>query len=248
MQAAPSRGKRRSTNLHQPLPGNAPGAKVRAMVQVIGVGGSRTGTLSLKVALEQLGYGPAYHFVELVLHPEHAHDWIAAFSDPTRIARPLAGYRASLDFPAYRFWIDQARMFPQARFILTLRDPEDWYDSVRSALLNPEYLRHFQGTPIEPLTAGFSRALQSREKAIAAYVRHIAQVRELVPPARLLEFRVAEGWAPLCAFLECDIPDRPFPRINDRLTVNKGLSAVEPSLALMQNRIRHYLDRAALGA
>src|ERR1700712_5108190 len=97
-------------------------------LKVIGSGFGRTGTLSLKLALEQLGLGPCYHMVEVVKAPAAAADWeAAADGQPVDWDRVFQGYRATVDWPAATFWRELAHAYPEAKVILSLRDPESWY-------------------------------------------------------------------------------------------------------------------------
>ena len=106
------------------------------MLEVIGVGYGRTGTLSLKTALERLGFGPCYHAVEFMRHPEHQARWEAAFrGDNPRWEEVFAGYRSTVDFPGVAFWRELVDAYPEAKAILTVRDPKQWYASMRETFL-----------------------------------------------------------------------------------------------------------------
>ncbi len=207
---------------------------------VIGAGFGRTGTMSLKVALEQLGFGPCYHMTEVFQHPEHLPYWEAVARGETIDWLELfAGYRASLDWPACSFYKEQMQTFPDAKVILTVRDPERWYESVRATIYHAG-----SGTGGSPLARLISLAmrtfvprvrslmrihkgiiwggtfdgrLEDKDYAIAVFNRHIEEVKRYVPPEKLLVYNVKEGWEPLCAFLGVAVPaDTPFPHLNDR--------------------------------
>jgi hypothetical protein len=105
------------------------------VLEVIGVGYGRTGTLSLKTALERLGFGPCYHAVELMRHPEHQARWEAAFHGNLQWAEVFAGYRSTVDFPGTAFWRELVDAYPEAKVILTVRDPQEWYASMRETFL-----------------------------------------------------------------------------------------------------------------
>ena len=105
------------------------------MLEVIGVGYGRTGTLSLKTALERLGFGPCYHAVEFMRHPEHQARWEAAFQGNPQWEDVFAGYRSTVDFPGTAFWRELVDAYPQARVILTVREPQEWYASMRETFL-----------------------------------------------------------------------------------------------------------------
>ncbi len=105
------------------------------MLEVIGVGYGRTGTLSLKTALERLGFGPCYHAVEFMRHPEHQARWEAAFHGNPQWVEVFAGYRSTVDFPGTAFWRELVDAYPEAKAILTVRDPQEWYASMRETFL-----------------------------------------------------------------------------------------------------------------
>ncbi|WP_431977528.1 sulfotransferase family protein [Micromonospora haikouensis] len=207
-------------------------------MRVIGVGFGRTGTESLKAALEMLGFGPCYHMLEIAGQPERAKAWVD-LGDPVRPAWDaiFAGYQATVDWPGAAYWRDLVDAYPEAKIILTVRDPEKWYDSatktvfaawrfLRSpfaavllgamALRNPAY-RYFPvklNRVIADRVFGGSRF--DRDHALATFASHIGEVRRTVPSERLLVFDVAEGWHPLCSFLEVGVPAADFPRKNDK--------------------------------
>ena len=192
---------------------------------VIGAGFGRTGTLSLKGALERLGLGPCYHMIELIEHPEHAVFWErAAAGGGVDWDEILGGYQAAVDWPACIFYAQLAARYPMAKMILTVRDPERWYESARSTIF-PRILRQVT----EADEAAFARVrmqrkvvieqtfggeVASREHVLAVFRRHIEEVQRAVPPERLLVYRIADGWPPLCAFLGQPVPDAPFPHVN----------------------------------
>jgi hypothetical protein len=203
---------------------------VGCMVQVIGAGFGRTGTLSLKAALEQLGFGPCYHMYELLGHLDHAASWSAAHhGDAAALTTPLAEYRATVDWPGCVFWRELCDLYPDARVVLSVRPPARWYDSFRETVgaliarpLPPEMAAALpdmvvvQEGIVRDRSFGPSFDVDDAEAVLAAYEAHNASVRDGVPPERLLEFDVAEGWTPLCEFLRVAVPDQPFPNVNDR--------------------------------
>jgi len=204
-------------------------------MKVIGVGVGRTGTLSLKAALERLGFGPCFHMRNVLDHRERLPLWEAAADGSTvDWDAVFAGYESSVDWPGAAFWRELTAHYPDAKVILTVRDPERWYDSVRDTIyqlfgggtespLADEALRRIPG--IATMHA-FNRKLvwdgpflegrfDDRDWATRAFLRHNAAVREEIPADRLLVFEVSEGWGPLCDFLGADLPDEEFPRLND---------------------------------
>ena len=211
-------------------------------MKIIGAGFGRTGTLSLKVALEELGFGPCYHMVELFDKPEHVEFWDEA---PDRVARGepvdweevFSGYEATVDWPGCRFYEELVRAYPDAKVLLSVRDPESWYDSAWSTIargprsdatpamslffkmaqLAAPSMRRVPSMVSKVITGGtFDGRFDDREYAIEVFVRHIDEVKERVPAERLLVYEVGEGWGPLCDFLGVEAPERPFPHLNDR--------------------------------
>jgi hypothetical protein len=189
-------------------------------LEVIGAGFGRTGTMSLKVALEQLGYGPCYHMVELFEHPEHVERWEAAVrGEPVDWEEMFAGYRATVDWPGAAFYKELSQRYPKARVILTVRDPDSWYESASNTIFS------LQGaaSPRAPRMAmelaskrGFDANVEDRGRMIEAFNRWNEEVKEFVCAQKLLVYEVKEGWGPLCDFLGVEVPKgKPFPHLND---------------------------------
>ena len=211
-------------------------------LKVIGAGFGRTGTLSIKAALEELGFGPCYHMVEVFQHPEHVPQWEAATRGEAIDWRQLLErYQATVDWPGCSFYKQLMEVYPDAKVLLTVRDPEKWYESVTSTIYRPH--RIAKSTPafspfsiitnitkssspfarhtalVDDLIWGgtFHNRIEDKEYAIAIFKQHIEEVKRYVPPEKLLVFNVKEGWKPLCDFLGVEIPpDKPFPYLNDR--------------------------------
>jgi hypothetical protein len=198
------------------------------MVDVIGAGFGRTGTASLKQALERLGFDPCYHMVEVLKDPGTTVGWTAALhGDTAELARLLTGYRATLDFPGCLLWREMTELYPDAKVLLSVRDPKKWYDSALATILRPgsgdrtpEFLAKnpaMAGFPAfrDAMGArGFRRDL-TEDEAIAFFNQHNETVRTTVAPEKLLVFEVSQGWESLCAFLGVDVPNDPFPRVNE---------------------------------
>ncbi len=193
-------------------------------MQVIGAGFGRTGPMSLKLALEQLGYAPCYHMVEVFGHPEHNAVWEqAALGHSPDWKSFLAPYQAGVDWPICHFWRELADVFPDAKFILTERDPEAWYASI-SQTITPSMTRDLVHT--DPVRAAQSKmgkllvgekALGGRfdkDHVIAVYKRHNQEVKDTLPRSRLLVYDAPEGWEPLCKFLGKPVPAMPFLKTN----------------------------------
>ncbi|MBB4933386.1 hypothetical protein F4561_004206 [Lipingzhangella halophila] len=210
------------------------------MVQVIGAGFPRTGTSSLKVALEQLGFGPCHHMFEVMGNPEpQSERWIPVLSAANRAEVDwdfaLQGYNASVDWPSSFFWRELAAAYPEAKVILTVRDPRRWYASLRDSILRfmevddyneaPEPMRSMGelGNLINDTLAipTFGDVEIDEERAVEVFERHTADVRASLPADRLLVFEVSQGWQPLCDFLGVEAPAEPFPRLNDTETMQR---------------------------
>jgi len=197
-------------------------------LQVIGAGLGRTGTLTLKTALEQLGFGPCHHMVEVFANPEQVPFWNrAALGEAVEWGELYGTYRATVDWPGCHFYAELAERYPEAKVILSLRDPERWYVSMSETILKsmgmmgfgepgkiPEdHPMRFGGIIIPQKTFNYDF---SKDNVIAAFERHLANVRSTIAPERLLEFEASQGWEPLCQFLGVPVPEEPFPRTNSR--------------------------------
>lgn len=196
-------------------------------LKVIGAGYGRTGTMSLKLALEQLGFGPCHHMVELFAHPDQTSLWIEAAdhrADWTRAdwERIFEGYQAAVDWPTATFYADLAAAYPEAKVILTERDPESWFNSTQATI----FARRFDEVADNPQMSGwaqmalkvvgdlFERRMDDHDKLVSVFKAHNARVREVIPADRLLVYEVANGWDPLCEFLGVPVPDTPMPKVN----------------------------------
>jgi hypothetical protein len=197
-------------------------------LSVIGAGFGRTGTLSLKAALEQLGFGPCHHMMEVFMHPEQAPIWSAAArGEAVDWDALLAGYNATIDWPSCHFWKELADHYPDARVLLSYRDAEKWFSSFSDTIMqvitapppqgdvNPVMMAvaEMGGYIVRDKTFGgnFDKA-----HVLKVYNDHIATVKRIIAPERLLVYDVKEGWEPLCAFLGVPVPDTDFPRTNSR--------------------------------
>jgi hypothetical protein len=204
-------------------------------LKVIGAGFGRTGTASLKVALEELGFGPCYHMSEAFQHPEHCEVWeTAAQGQQVDWEKIFANYRATVDWPGCIFYEQFMEKYPDAKVLLSVRDPEKWYESVVNTLysiqkqnwnaVNSILLRFFAPNMRKLVRMNnavvwegtFQGKFAEKDYALSIYNRHIEEVKKRVPPDRLLVYNVKEGWGPLCAFLGVEVPDKPFPHLNNR--------------------------------
>lgn len=203
-------------------------------MKVIGVGVGRTGTLSLKAALERLGLGPCFHGRHVLDHPDRLPLWqAAAAGEPVDWAAVFAGYASSVDWPGAAFWRPLLEAFPAAKVILTVRDAQRWYDSVHGTIFrmfgdglpDPRVAEARRTVPGLDVFTAFHRRMiwdgffagrfADREHAIRTYEEHNAAVVREVPADRLLVISPGAGWVPLCAFLGVPVPDEPYPHLND---------------------------------
>ena len=210
-------------------------------LQVVGAGFGRTGTLSLKTALENLGFGPCYHMAEVFPRPEHIMMWHRlAFENQMDWDRLFSGFRATVDWPTARWWREIAAHYPDAKVLLSVRDPEAWYASMINTIYQPmkspapdnaPELVRLQSQMVRKsiLAETFDNRFEDKAHAIEVFKRHTQTVRDSVDPTRLLEFDVREGWTPLCHFLEVPIPDEPFPRLNDTATTQAMIRMMNES-------------------
>ena len=196
-------------------------------LKVVGAGFGRTGTLSLKNALEKLGFAPCYHMMEVFPRPDHVRMWHRlAFENAIDWDLLFRDFQATVDWPSARWWREIAAHYPEAKVLLSVRDPEAWYKSMIDTIYQPmkwpvpdsvPELVRLQNEMARKaiLEETFDNRFEDKAHAIGVFKRHTQEVRDSIDPARLLVFDVKEGWAPLCRFLEVPIPDEPFPRLND---------------------------------
>jgi hypothetical protein len=207
-------------------------------VRVVGAGLGRTGTNSLKLALERLLGGPCYHMVELFERPADVPVWHGAFRghSPDWSSFP-AGYDATVDWPACAFWAELAAAHPGALVLLSVRQSaETWWRSFEATILaglsrpvpddRPDWAVRREMTL--DMMAAFTPKWRERDTAMAAYAAHNAAVRAAIPASRLLEWRPGDGWEPLCAGLGLAIPDEPFPNVNSTEEFRATQHAADP--------------------
>jgi len=194
-------------------------------LKLIGAGVGRTGTNSLKHALEQLLGGPCYHMSELIGRDEDIAVWAAAArGEPADLNAMLAGYEAAVDWPAAAFWPELTAANPDAPVLLSLRSsPEAWWASfertIATQLQTPVPAEDVAWTQRRALTMDmmanrFTPDFADRDAAIAAYRRNEAEVRRAIPPDRLFVWHPGDGWGPLCDALGLPEPAEPFPHTN----------------------------------
>lgn len=188
---------------------------------VIGAGFGRTGTLSMRAALGILDLGPVHHMFELIKTPARSPRWLDALEDSNILRELLADYRSAVDWPSCHFWRELMALYPEAKVILTVREPQGWYKSIhgtiyrlltsKSADMSSQQLVMARRIVMEET---FNSRLGEEDYAIEVFEKHNAEVQATVPSERLLVFDVREGWQPLCDFLGLPVPDQPFPKTN----------------------------------
>eukprot|EP00873_Tetraselmis_striata_P028648 jgi/Tetstr1/448912/TSEL_036138.t1 len=211
------------------------------MVEVIGAGWGRTGTFSFKTAMEILDL-PCYHMAEAFGNRD-AKFWIRmADGDEPDLAEVLERdgkvFKATCDFPSAPFWREQLAKYPDAKVVLTVRDPDSWYRSCAETI--------FQTTPNSPhmplgirvaMSCGLPRMYEMTRKAVGkpigddwsseavkrSFEEHNNAVIRECPKDRLLVFRASDGWGPLCEFLGKPVPDLPYPHLNDSASMKRRL-------------------------
>lgn len=206
-------------------------------LKVIGAGVGRTGTHSLKFALEELGFGKCYHMEELVAHhPENVTYWQdAKAGKPGKWDELFDGFQSAVDIPTFCFYKELMKKYPDAKVILSVRDPESWYKSFGDTIIKGskpgigqmllmsfrlpfnkklrQQLGVFKFAGIF-LKEFFPNGFNDKESAIKFFNEWNQQVMNYVPKEKLLVYNVKEGWEPLCKFLNVPVPATAFPHSN----------------------------------
>ncbi|CAO1605832.1 hypothetical protein XANCAGTX0491_009337 [Xanthoria calcicola] len=217
---------------------------------VLGLG--RTGTNSICQAMEILGFDETYHMSKVVSNLSDNDIWLDAINAKAKGEKPfgreqwdqLLGHcQAVTDFPAALFAPELIAAYPEAKVVLSNRDVDQWYRSIiRTIDWRYRDPVHFLLSLVDPPTGKWARMFYKMWSLFAkgdfarhgkdAFHEHYQRVRELVPPDRLLEYRVSEGWEPLCRFLDLEIPDRPFPAGNEQESFRQTFRALDRERAL----------------
>lgn len=192
--------------------------------KVIGAGFGRTGTLSLKIALETLGFGPCHHMVEVMSHPEQIGQWAkASRGEAVNWHEVLSGYRSGVDWPISSYYRELADVFPEAKVLLSVRDPGAWFRSTQNTIFSEDFQERLANEldgqdgrdfldKIRVQT--FGGKSNEEAHAIEVFNRHTEEVRRTIPAGRLLVYELGSGWEPICRFLNVPIPDEPYPSTN----------------------------------
>lgn len=196
-------------------------------LEIIGAGFGRTGTNSLKIALELIGYNPCYHMNEVRQNPSHVNFWNDVNSDICMDWRHFfKPYKAAVDWPVSAFAKQLHTIFKNSKIILTVRNPESWYESAKNTIflgmanyeriedqVTRNRLKMANSIIIDKI---FSGKYDNKSHCIAVYQEHLTEIKKTIAPSDLLEFSVSDGWKPLCNFLNIDVPTVPFPYTNMR--------------------------------
>ena len=207
-------------------------------MEVIGAGYGRTGTLSLQLALEQLGFDPCYHMQTIVKRPRHLQAWSKIGQGaPVDWHHLLSDYEAAVDFPVSLYWRELMDVYPNAKFVLTVRDSDSWYDSTAETIYQTITLKWLPKV-VPPLRlfiqmvndliwdGEFNGRFLHRTHAIQTFEQHNTTVQQTIPHDRLLVFNVKQGWEPLCNFLHVPNPQSPFPHANSRRQIKMAIGSL----------------------
>lgn len=190
-------------------------------LKIIGAGMGRTGTASLKVALETLGIGSCYHMSEVLKNTERTVDWINAAEGNADWGKIFNGYSATVDNPGCNFWKELSEYYPDAKIILTTRDAEEWFNSTNETIHSVKFAGFIKNSPFGTMIQKtiwdmMENRMQDRNYMVKFFKDRTSEIIDYIAPERLLVYQVSEGWEPLCTFLDIPVPDTEFPRINSR--------------------------------
>ena len=196
-------------------------------IEVLGAGFGRTGTNSLKIALENIGYGPCYHMYEVANKPDHVDLWNDGIEGrELKVDKIFRNYRSAVDWPSVAFLPSILSKYRDAKVILTMRDSAEWYESASATIFeamlssdripSAEARKRVSMSRRLVLEQVFNNNYSDKEYCVKIYNEHIENVKNLVPSDQLLMYKINDGWAPLCEFLNVPIPNEPFPVVNDR--------------------------------
>ena len=210
-------------------------------LDVIGTGFGRTGTHALKLALEQLGFGPCHHMWEVYESPDYllpiwmkaAHEGVTPDWDET-----FKDFRSTVDWPAVFYWRELVDHYPHAKVVHTTRTPKSWVTSAMSTIFVSMSERNEKKGAARDLSTmawelivmqTFGGRIDDFDYAVDIFRKHDEAVKAYVAPDRLLVYEVSEGWEPLCRHLAVPVPDEAFPRTNttDEYKVERKIRQAE---------------------
>jgi hypothetical protein len=209
-------------------------------LRVVGAGVGRTGTESLKLALERLLGGRCYHMLEVLQRPDAFAYWAAAArGEMPDWDEVFTDFVACVDWPAAAYWPEISAAYPDSLVLLSVRSSADeWYRSASDTIfkLMPGAGGHDEPAPafiddnmqtFMGMMQRFTTDVQQGDAAMAAYEAHNQRVRDSVPAGRLLEWQPGDGWGPICAALDVDVPDEPFPHVNTTAMFNARIDEMK---------------------
>lgn len=190
-------------------------------IKIIGAGFGRTGTASLKMALETLLQAPCYHMSEVLGNSGHVDMWLEAAAGNPDWKTVFAGYEATVDCPGSHYWRELAEAYPEAKVILSVRDAERWFAWTQDTIFSKTMQDLSGGTKwgrmmAATITDHMGGDLNDKDALVAAFNDHTARLKAAFGPERLLVFEAKEGWAPLCKFLGLPEPEGECRHINSK--------------------------------
>jgi hypothetical protein len=226
-------------------------------LKIIGAGLGRTATFSMKFALERLGLGPCYHMSEVFAGARrNVPLWLDVVNGNPDWDTIFSGYQSTTDYPACTYWRELAEQYPEAKVVLTVRDPDSWFDSVSQTIFSEQMQGPLAGSPVGAMMQGtvfhaFGDRVTDRAFMTDWFARRNQSVVDALPPERLLVFSPKEGWAPLCSFLGVPVPDGSFPRVNSRdeiqhVSTEQGGLPPDPETA--ERFAREYIEQLRVKA
>jgi len=212
--------------------------------------------MSLKLALEHLGFGPCYHMSEIMAGARRRlPQWFSVVQGSPDWDAIFDGFHSTVDYPTCTYWRELAEHYPHAKVILSDRDADSWYTSIRETIMSPANVEGFLNSPLREFMLGavvgpFVDKLDDRDFMIRYFDKWREDVIAGLPPERLLVHRAKEGWAPICAFLGVPVPKEPYPRVNSKTDMQShaesrnanGDSELPMTPEAMEGRMQDYID------
>jgi len=209
-------------------------------LRVIGAGFGRTGTLSLKVALEKLGFGPCHHMKEVIKNQDQT-EWFLRASKGKKVDwhKVFEEYQSAVDWPAVAYYQELADEFPDAKIVLGTRNADAWYESASETIYKskifPKWIRLALPRADKVLDminrtvwiGEFSGRFEDKEFAVDVFNNHIELVKKVIPAERLLIHSANDGWEPLCDFLGVPVPNEPYPWVNESSAFKRNLRMIK---------------------
>lgn len=201
-------------------------------LKIIGTGFGRTGTNSMRLALNELGFGPCHHMHEVIEKPLEVPYWLAAAKgQPVDWNQVFEGYNSCVDWPSAAYWRELAEFYPEAKILLTTRSEESWYKSITETIF--KNMRDREGKSLEDLDPfsemiermvtqnTFGGDITTKSHVIDVYNANIKATQDAFSDDRLLTYSIGDGWEPLCTWLDVPVPETPFPKTNSTKQFNE---------------------------